>query len=411
MNLSQVAMTFAVVAGTLLVCFAFGRIAAALGQPAMIGELLGGVLLGPTLLGSWSSVLLPGAVRPQLTMLGNLGVALFMLVLGLEFGSTKRAGRARRAGVIAAGSVAVPFVFGAAFGVLLILWGYGSGGHTGFALFMGVAMSVTAFPVLARLLEHRRLTGTELGRLAITVAAISDVLAWTLLAVVIAIVGSGGHASWLVCGVVPLVLALHFVVTPILRKLFARTTGVSRAGLTAVLAAGALATGAITEAIGLHFILGAFLFGAEAARAISAEQLASARRALTDIGALFLPVYFLSAGLTVDLSLSPAILGLILLALTVAVGGKIGGTFAAAKVLSLPTDQATTLAVLMNTRGLTELIVLTTGLQLGVLSPRLYSIMVVVALCTTVVTNPALSLLDRRRSRALPVTREPALNR
>ncbi|WP_370942227.1 cation:proton antiporter [Amycolatopsis sp. cg5] len=385
MNLAS--LTFAAIAGTLLACYAFRTIARWLGQPGVIGELFGGVLLGPTLLGSFSATVLPETVRPQLSTLGNIGAALFMLVLGMDFGTEKPAQQLRRTGLIGIGSVLLPFALGTGLGGLLVAWGHGN--SVVFVLFMGIAMSVTAFPVLAKLLEHRKMTNTGTGQLAIGAAAASDVLAWTVLAVIAALARTGSHTFWLTLLVIPLFLLLRFVVTPALRRL------PGRPGFAVVLIAGGLACGAVTEAIGLHFIFGSFLFGAVIAPLMKSDT--GTRDLISGIAALLLPVYFLSAGLKVTLSLSPATIGLIALALIVAIVGKMGGTYATARLVGVPQEQATTLAVLMNTRGLTELIVLTTGLELGILSTELYSIMVIVALVTTAVTNPALDLLAWRR--------------
>ena len=409
MNVSPAALTFGAVAATLLACLIFRAIARLLGQPAVVGELFGGVLLGPTLLGSFSATVLPDVVRPQLSTLGNIGAALFMLVLGLEFGAGKHSGQIRHAGLIGIGSVALPFALGAGFGGLLAAWGRAPVNPTVFVLFMGIAMAVTAFPVLAKLLEHRKLTDTDIGRLAIGAAATSDAVAWTVLALVISIARAGVQTFWMTVVVVPLYLLLRHGIAPALRALLARHPAAARSpgGLTAGLIAGAFASGAVTEMIGLHFIFGAFIFGVVMAPSIPLEPSALPLRPITGVAALFLPVYFLSAGLRVDLSLSLPVAGLTVLALSVAVSGKVGGTFISARLVGLPKEQAGVLAVLMNTRGLTELVVLTTGLELGILSAELYSIMVLVALVTTAATNPVLTVLDRRNRRVSQRTTSP----
>lgn len=393
MTTGQISMLLLALAVIALLAHAAGALARRLGQPPVIGEVVIGVLLGPTILnGALSDHLFPTDIRPFLSALANLGVALFMFTVGAELNAGLLRGRRLVASTVAAGSIALPFGLGALL-ALHLLESHPAGNHTGFVLFMGAAMSVTAFPVLARILTDRGMHRTWLGNVALACAAIDDVLAWTLLAVVVSIVGAGTGATWLLLLFVPYLIIMATVVRPGLRRLFTdRTDGDNRTA-TAVVVVGLLASAAFTEWIGLHFIFGAFLFGTVMPR--SARFTGAVSERIADInGILLLPIFFIVAGLKVDLAgLNGGDLwelGLILLA---AVGGKFIGAYTGARLTGMRNRPATALAVLINTRGLTELIILTVGLQLGLLDGRLYSLMVVMALVTTAMTGPLLQLL------------------
>jgi K+:H+ antiporter len=368
-----------------------GAVARRLGQPPVIGEVLAGLLLGPSLFGSgFSSALFPDDIRPFLTALGNVGVALFMFVVGLELERTLVRGRGKLAATVSLGSIVLPFALGAVL-ALTFAGRHAGANRLGFVLFVGAAMSVTAFPVLARILTDRRMRNTALGGLALTCAAIDDVLAWSLLAVVVVLSGNAGSRQWLLA-LLPLYVALMvWGVRPVLRRFFATAPARLPVAL-AVSLIGALLSGAVTEWIGLHFIFGAFLFGVliprEGTERLRAEILGRISEFNT---ALLLPVFFIVAGLNADLSgLGAAGLGELGLVLLVAVTGKFGGAFAGARLHGLPARKSAALATLMNTRGLTELIILTVGRQLGVLDRPLYSIMVVMAVLTTAMAGPLL---------------------
>jgi Kef-type K+ transport system membrane component KefB len=395
----QIALLLVELAGILCFCGLLGMLAMRLGQPPVIGELLGGVLLGPTLLGSWSAVLVQESIRPMLSGLGNVGVALFMFALGTEFGRDRAGHRFRRAGFIATGAMIVPFVLGVGAAFLLVYTGLSRPAPgIGFPLFMGVAMSITAFPVLARILTDRGIMDTGVGRMALAVAAACDALAWSALAVVVAVIGDARPAPWRIALIVPLALVLYFVVRPALRAAMARTTRSRPAGtaLTVAIVGGALACAAATEAMGLHFIFGAFAFGLVVPRPAAGSSGEPLRLPAMEVSRFFLPVYFVVAGLKVDVVFDARSLALLGIVLSTAIVGKFAGTYGAARACRIAARPATALAVLMNTRGLTELIVLTTGLQLGVIGRDLYSAMVVMALVTTLVTGPALTLLRSR---------------
>ncbi|HEU5470524.1 MAG TPA: cation:proton antiporter [Actinophytocola sp.] len=371
----------------------FGSLATRFGQPAVIGEVAGGILLGPTLIGATlSETLFPTDVRPFLAALANLGVALFMFVVGLELDQGLVRGKLRVALSVSAGSMLLPL----GLGMLLALYlfrHHPTGDRLGFILFMGAAMSVTAFPVLARILTDRGLHRGVIGGLALASAAIADVLAWSLLAVVVAMVS--GAMQWQLVLTVPYLLVMFAFVRPVLRRLVGGERTPARTRFAVVLV-GLLLSGALTEYFGLHFIFGAFLFGVVMPRGtLLREDILGPVEQVSMT--LLLPVYFVVAGLKVDLSGIDAIgildLSLILL---VAVLSKFAGAFAGARLQGVGARDAAVLGTLMNTRGLTELVILTVGLQLGVLDTTLYSLMVVMALVTTGMAGPMLHLIGRK---------------
>ncbi|WP_203589628.1 cation:proton antiporter [Streptomyces sp. SID13031] len=371
-----------------------GSLAERLGQPRVIGEMAAGILLGPTLFhGAVSTALFPADTRPLLSALANLGVAVFMFLVGTEIDHRLLRGNSTAALTTSAGAIVVPFALG--FGIAFVLRGPNNS-MPGFALFIGTALSITAFPVLARILRDRELHRTTVGGLALTCAAIADIAAWTILAAVVATLGAGQH-QWRLLLAVPYVAVMLFVVRPLLRRL-ASSQDPGATGLVVVVA-GLMFSAAATEWLGLHFIFGAFFFGVLMPRA-GAERLHQVihERVDTFSTTLLLPIFFVTAGLQVNLSgLTAEGIGELALILAAAIGGKLVGVYLGARLGRQPRHPAAMLAVLMNTRGLTELIVLALGLQLGILDTRLYSLLVVMALVTTAMTGPLLTLLLRRK--------------
>jgi Kef-type K+ transport system membrane component KefB len=369
-----------------------GAMAVRLHQPRVIGEIIAGILLGPTLLPAVvAQTLFLGPTKPALSALSSVAVCTFLFLVGLHVDRKLLTGKGRIAVTVSLCAIAAPFGLGA----VLALW---LAGHhasptlLGFVLFMGAAMSVTAFPVLARILTDRALIDTPIGGLALACAAVDDVLAWTLLAIVAAI--CGGATPWQLALVVPYVGFMVGVLRPALRRLAERHD--PRGPLVAVLVVACVAAGLYlsswaTDAIGLHSFFGALLFGIvmprTGMRSLRTHVLPWIERGSTWL----LPVFFTVAGVGVDLSHTDATtlgeLGLILL---VAIGGKLGGAYAGSRVCRVRPRHSLVLATLMNTRGLTELIALTIGRQLGVLDQQLYSLMVVMALVTTVMTGVVL---------------------
>ena len=403
-----------VVVGRLL-----GRVFRAIGQPAVIGEVVGGIVLGPSLLGQiapgLSQFILPLTVAPFLGVIAQLGVILYMFLTGVELNPRMLRGQFRATVAIAQTSIAVPFVLGAVLAVYLHPRFSSSGvPFTNFALFLGIAMSITAFPVLARILSERGMTTTPLGALALTCAAIDDVTAWCLLAFVVGVVQSRVESALLVAALtLAFIGAMFLVVRPAFARLSASVDqGRPAQSAIAISLVSMLLAAMATNTIGVHALFGAFLLGAMIPHE---SRLARAlKQALHDlVTILLLPAFFAYTGMRTRIGLMSgvyewSICALIILVATV---GKFGGGTVAARVSGLGWRQAAGLGVLMNTRRLMELIVLNVGLDLGVISPTLFTMLVVMALITTVATTPILqwlSLPDRTqepgRTSFAPVT-------
>ncbi|MFJ8577838.1 cation:proton antiporter [Micromonospora sp. NPDC093277] len=398
MTSHTIQMLFVDLALILLLARGFGVLAVRLGQPPVVGEIFAGILLGPTLFGGWiAETFFPLSVRPLLSGMADVGVALFMFVVGLELERGVLRGMGRRTAVVAAGSILVPFVLGLGLGWHL-LSGHGSGRAGAFVVFVGLSVSVTAFPVLARIIADRRLARTTVGAFALATAAVVDVVAWIALAAVQASIG-GEDGHWRVLLLLPYIAVMFLVVRPLLGRLLTGgdpANPVSVPRLAAVLS-GALLSAAATEAMGMHFIFGAFLFGLVMPTGGAAERGEAIQRQTSQLTAVLLPVYFVVAGLKVDLGglgLDGLLdFGAILL---VAVAGKLGGSYLAARLQGVPPRASLALGALLNTRGLTELIILGVGLRIGLLDDSLYSLMVVMALVTTAMTGPMLAWIYRR---------------
>ncbi|GAA3274690.1 cation:proton antiporter [Streptomyces lavendulae] len=393
MSSNQVALLLFDLAFILVLAHGLGHLATRIGQPPVVGEILAGVLLGPTVFnGAVSDALFPHAIRPLLSAMADVGVTLFMFGVGLEIERQALRGRGRMAAGVSLGSTAVPFVLGIGLGVFL-LHSHPTDQKAAFIVFIGLAVSVTAFPVLARILSDRGLAATALGGIALATAALVDIVAWTALAGVQAAIGGSG-AHWRVALMIPFVLVLVLVVRPWLRRRVSRDDGrgPTTAWWYAQVMIGALLCGAATEAMGMHYIFGAFLFGlvmpSEGAERLRADLMQRTRT----VTSVLLPVYFVVAGLKVDLrQFGWAEITELAAVLLVAVVGKFGGTYLGARSTGLPARPATALSALMNTRGLTELVILGVGLQAGLLDGGLYSLLVVMALVTTAMTGPLLT--------------------
>jgi Kef-type K+ transport system membrane component KefB len=369
------------------------------GQPAVVGEITAGILLGPSIIGAdLSAEIIPLDTRPFLALLASIGLVLFMFVVGLELDTSLIKGNGRVAGSVSVASILLPFTLG--FGLAYLLRDDHQVGDDflPFALFVGAAMSVTAFPVLARILTDRNMHRTETGSIALACAATDDVLAWTLLAVVVAI-GGGAHGGeenqWLVFLAIPFALIALLVIRPQLNRLTVMYEKAGRLtpGILSIVLIGLLLFSAATEYLHVHYIFGAFLWGSilphEGAAALRHEILIR----LEQISVLLLlPVFFLISGLKVDLrGLSAENLVQLVMILAVAIGGKYVGAYLGARSAGVPHWQANSLGILMNTRGLTELVILNVGRELGLIGDEMFTMMVVMALVTTAMTGPLMA--------------------
>ena len=383
----------------------FGAHSGRLGQPAVIGEMIAGIVLGPSALGALApgmfQFIFPADSLGALRMLSQVGVILFMFVVGMELDLKQMRGQARTAVLVSHVSIVFPFFLGTLFS-FFIYESFSARGtnFSSFALFMGVATSMTAFPVLARILQERGMTKSSLGSMALTCAAVADVTAWTILLFVVAVVKSRSAGNCLITiGLLLLfVAAMLVVVKPLLRRLPVAQMGVSSEPThNMVVAVLLLAFGAalLTEVIGIHALFGAFLAGVCIPR--ESDFRSRVRERLESFSAAFLlPLFFAFTGLRTQMGLLNdwASIGVCLGLVVAATLGKLGGSMLTARWSGMDWHDSFALGALMNTRGLVELIVLNIGFDLGILSPRIFTMMVLMALVTTCMTGPLLSLGD-----------------
>lgn len=380
-----------------------GVVAQKLGQPLVIAEVVAGILLGPSLLGLVAPeamhALFPATSLDVLKMLSQFGLVLFMFLIGLELDPNLLKGRTHSSIAISHTSILVPFLLGAG----AAYWLHPTHAPDGvsllaFMLFFGAAMSVTAFPVLARILSERKLLTSHVGAVTIACAAVDDVTAWCILAFVVAVARSTGIAGalWTTTFALAYILVMLLLARPFLRRVAARVA--SRDGLsptviviTLVLL---LASATVTELIGIHALFGAFLFGAIVPKEGKlAEAIAEKLEAVAVV--LLLPLFFAYSGLRTEIGLVNTtddwiVTGVIVLLATI---GKFGGSAVAARMTGIGWRESSAIGILMNTRGLMELIVLNLGMDLGVISPEVFTMLVIMALVTTVATAPILRVV------------------
>jgi K+:H+ antiporter len=375
-------------------------------QPAVVGEMIAGILLGPSLLGhfapGFSAYILPHSIAPLLNVISQVGVILYMFLVGLEMDLSCLKTRAHATIIISHSSIVAPFLLGASLALLLYPRLASSDvSFTAFSLFLGASMSVTAFPVLARILTDRGIQRTKMGTLTLACAAIDDVSAWCLLAFVVSVTQShAGHA------VPTLLMAASYiaVMLMIVRPLVIRLTNVIDSkgrltqGILAFVLLAILLSSLTTESIGIHAIFGAFVLGAIIPhKSMLAKELTAK---LEDFVIVFLlPAFFAYTGLRTQIGLvsGPGQWFFCALIILVASVGKFGGSALAARFSGLSWRDASAIGVLMNTRGLMELIVLNIGLELHVISPTLFAMLVLMALATTVATTPILHFIMPQR--------------
>ncbi len=394
------------IAVILVAARACGLLLARLGQPPVIGEMAAGILLGPVVFGAalpgLHAQLFPAASLPGLSSLATLGLVLFMFVIGVEM----RAPEGARPQVVAAARVAglsALLPFGLALAVAPLLHGSLAPDGVGFwpfAMYLGVALSVTAFPVLARILKDRHIQHTPVGRLALSAAALLDVGAWIALALLVALAGGGGYGTLLrtLAGLALLLVLVFGLLKPLFAALLRRHASDGRPSgmVLAALLVGLFACAAATEWLHLHAVFGAFLFGACLPRD---DRLMHALVERIEHLALVLlmPLFFALAGMgtTAD-AFTAAGFGALLLILAVAVVGKVAGGALGARLSGYGARDSLAVGSLMNARGMIELIVMKVGLDAGLIGPELFTLLLVVALATTVMTGPLLALAAGR---------------
>ena len=391
----------------------------AIKQSLVSGEIFAGIMLGPSLFGliapGLAHSLFPAETMPYLNVLSQIGLIFFMFLIGLELNPKYLSGNLKTAILISNLSIIVPFA--SAFGLSFVLYPLVSNNHVNFApfaLFLGAAMSITAFPVLARIITENNLQGTRLGTLALTCAAVDDVTAWCILAVAIAVARHGSIDQQAILTIIESVVYIGFMFTigrwflKRLSKHHHRAGRLSQLVL-AIIYMGVVASALITEFIGIHLIFGAFLLGAVMPK--DEELVRELAIKTEDFVLIFLlPIFFAYSGLKTQIGLlnSPNLWLLSALILLVAIGGKYTGTYVAARLSGIDKREASALGWLMNTRGLTELIVLNIGLELGVITPLLFTMLVIMALVTTFMTSPLLEWTYPKRLIRLDIVESEA---
>jgi Kef-type K+ transport system membrane component KefB len=371
-----------------------------LGQPLVIAEILAGIVLGPSVLGwlwpAGMAALFPDASLTVLKLFSHIGLILFMFLVGVELNPALLKGRSHTSIAISHASIVLPFALGA--GAAVSLRGAYSSPDVpivSFVLFMGVAMSVTAFPVLARILAERGLLASRVGALAIACAAVDDVTAWCLLALVVAVVRAGAFAAglWTIGMALAFIAIMLFAVGPAFRRFGSHVVARGRpnSATMALILLLLIASSSVTEILGIHALFGAFLLGVVVPK--EGKFAGALIEKLESVGGiLLLPLFFALSGLRTELSLMRGsdewlVTGLLTLLATV---GKFGGSAIAARLTGLGWREASAIGILMNTRGLMELVVLNIGRDLGVISPTVFTMLVIMAIVTTAATTPVL---------------------
>lgn len=394
----------------------FGWFCKKIGQPSVIGEIIAGIALGPSLLGSispeFSEMLFPSESLGNLQFLSQIGLILFMFVIGMELDTKVLKNRAHEAIVISHASIVLPFSLGMGLAYFL----YHSFAPIGvafssFALFLGISMSITAFPVLARIIQERGMHKTRLGSIIITCAAIDDLTAWCLLAAVIAIVKAGSFAGaiYTLLASISYVLFMIKVVRPFLKRigeLYGERETLSKS-VVAIFFLTLLFSSYTSEIIGIHALFGAFMAGAIMPDSIRFRSIFIEK--VEDVSlVLLLPLFFVFTGLRTEIGLlnDVSLVKITFIIIAVAVVGKFLGSAIAAKFVGRSWRDSLTIGALMNTRGLMELVVLNIGYDLGVLTPEIFAMMVIMALVTTFMTGPTLNLIDYVFRKDVPETEE-----
>ncbi|MEU1887483.1 cation:proton antiporter [Micromonospora sp. WMMD987] len=407
---------FIAVAVILIFCKAVAWLLGRVGQPAVVSEMLAGVLLGPSLLGlvlpDVKDALFPTALLPVLYVVGQVGLVLFMFQAGYAFGAHRVTGLAGTAGLVSLAGVTAPLVLGVAL-VLVTADAVpmrADGTSLGVsAAFVGVALAITAFPMLARIITERGHAGTRHGTLSLASGALDDMVAWIMLAVVLAFAsGRAGPAIVTAGGAILFGLVLWFVGRRVTTALMTSPRLNDNARVLGTVALLFLVAW-YTDEIGLYAVFGAFAVGVVMPHSANTDRVVDT---LTPVAAtVFLPLFFTYSGLRTEFGLlgSAPVLLFALACVTAAIVGKFGACWAAARVRGESQGVALRVGALMNARGLMQLIALNVGLEAGIVNASLFTVLVVVALVTTMMTTPLLSLIERREARGRDAVQPPAL--
>lgn len=393
-----------------------------IGQPAVIGEIVAGILLGPSLFGrvapEWFARLFPAESLGSIEMLSSFGLVLFMFVVGMELRLSDIRRRLRSSLVISHAGIIIPFAL--SLPLSLCIYPEYVGGYTPFlpfALFVGIAMSITAFPVLARIIQENNMMRTPLGKLSLSTAAAGDITAWLMLAGIIAISQSGSLLSTVYN--LLFLAAYLWIIFGVIRPLFSiagkvyNTTEVISHTLVGVIFVLLLTSSFVTELLSMHALFGAFMLGLVMPEDLSFRKIITDK--VEDVALmLFLPLFFVSSGLQTELGLVDDLDAWVLLAVFVfiAVFGKVGGSYVAARICGQKPKDSLYLGAFMNTRGLMELVVLAIGYEMHILPPKIYAVLVLMTVITTVMTMPMIHLinvvsawLEARRLKRQPAAR------
>jgi len=402
---SPLALLLAQIITIIIAARILGWLSLKIGQPAVIGEIIAGILLGPSFAGAFlpvfSAALFPAQSLGNLQFLSQIGLILFMFIVGMELDFNSLKNRAKDAVIISQMSIVIPFTLGLALAYFI----YSSFAPQGipflpFALFIGIAMSITAFPVLARIVHERGIQKTPLGTMVITCAAVDDITAWSLLAAVVAVAKAGSVLSsvFTILLAVLYVFVMFKVIRPFLNRvgeLHPTRENLSKPVI-AIFLCTLIISSYMTEVIGLHALFGAFMAGTIMPQNVRFKNLLIEK--IEDVAViLLLPLFFVFTGLRTQIGLlnDVDLLGLTVLIILIAVTGKFVGSTFAARLVGQNWQNSLSIGALMNTRGLMELVVLNIGYDLGILSPEIFSMMVIMALVTTFMTGPSLNLINK----------------
>ena len=412
---NRFAAFFIAVTVVMLLARLFGNLSVRIKQPRVMGEVLAGIVLGPTIVGTFlpdvESALFPSDIIPFIGVVAQLGLIFYMFLVGLEVDLSQIRGRVGQVAAISNVSVALPMMLGIAIALPVYELVGPDKKFVAFALFMGVSMSITAFPVLARILVERRMLKRPVGVLTLACAAVDDVTAWFLIALAsaVAVAGSGAEVLETVGLAIVFCIVMGFAIRPLLARASTAFDEAGRVpgGWVAAIFAGVLLSAYVTEQIGIALIFGAFVMGLVMPRHAGLTEDVTHR--IEDfVMTLLLPLFFAYTGLRTNVGLldRPELWLVTLVLLVLAVVGKLFGATIAARLTGFDWRRATVIGTLMNTRGLTELIVLNLALELGVISEALFAMLVLMAIITTFMAGPALRLLDPNNELGAPVEEE-----